>query len=242
MPRLYFLLQKIGLEIKKSKTMKKYYYSNGKDRHGPVTLEELKSLADLTPETLVWYQGLDTWVRAADVSELSDVFMAVPPPVPPAGGYSGSSGSSVPPGHVEQSMFAAPFSFVGRIRRQEYGLSVIISIFVAIISYYIFAEDADDTLSILIYCAIIIISNWFSYAQGAKRSHDIGKSGWWQLIPFYNIYLLFAEGDHGYNVYGADPKRNSVVVPRNPCVDSGNVNNNNVVVNVTGYPPPPNDR
>ena len=24
-----------------------------------------------------------------------------------------------------------------------------------------------------------------------RRSHDIGKSGWWILVPFYSIYLMF---------------------------------------------------
>ena len=25
-----------------------------------------------------------------------------------------------------------------------------------------------------------------------RRSHDTGKSGWWILLPFYSIYLIFA--------------------------------------------------
>ena len=24
-----------------------------------------------------------------------------------------------------------------------------------------------------------------------RRSHDVGKSGWWILVPFYSIYLIF---------------------------------------------------
>jgi uncharacterized membrane protein YhaH (DUF805 family) len=24
-----------------------------------------------------------------------------------------------------------------------------------------------------------------------RRSHDVGKSGWWILLPFYSIYLMF---------------------------------------------------
>ena len=39
------------------------------------------------------------------------------------------------------------------------------------------------------------------------RSHDIGKSGWWILIPFYPLYLIFKDGYVGYNEYGEDPKK-----------------------------------
>jgi len=35
--------------------------------------------------------------------------------------------------------------------------------------------------------------------------HDVGKSGWFQLIPIYNIILFVTEGDKGDNQYGPDP-------------------------------------
>ncbi|MGS2764061.1 DUF805 domain-containing protein [Sinomicrobium sp. M5D2P9] len=43
-------------------------------------------------------------------------------------------------------------------------------------------------------------------AQSAKRCHDRGYGGWYQLIPFFNIYLLFAESKYGPNQYGPNPK------------------------------------
>lgn len=55
---------------------------------------------------------------------------------------------------------------------------------------------------------------WFIYTLGTfvpsiavavRRLHDTGHSGWWILVPFYNIYLLFKKGDEGYNEYGEDP-------------------------------------
>lgn len=47
---------------------------------------------------------------------------------------------------------------------------------------------------------------WFIWAQGAKRCHDRGNSGWFQIIPFYGLWMLFAEGETGTNEYGNSPK------------------------------------
>lgn len=48
---------------------------------------------------------------------------------------------------------------------------------------------------------------WFAWAQGAKRCHDRNNSGFFQLIPFYAFWMLFAAGDKGDNDFGPDPKR-----------------------------------
>ena len=54
--------------------MKKYYYSsNGVDKNGPVTLEELKQIK-IEPKTLVWFEGLDNWVNAEEIKELNSLF------------------------------------------------------------------------------------------------------------------------------------------------------------------------
>ena len=39
-----------------------------------------------------------------------------------------------------------------------------------------------------------------------RRMHDVGKSGWFCLIPIYNIILACTEGEKGSNEYGPDPK------------------------------------
>lgn len=50
------------------------------------------------------------------------------------------------------------------------------------------------------------LSFWFLLVQQIKRSYDIGNSGWFIIIPFYNLYILFASGDYGVNQYGPNPK------------------------------------
>ena len=47
---------------------------------------------------------------------------------------------------------------------------------------------------------------WFIWAQGAKRCHDVGKNGWYQIIPFYFLGMIFIEGDSFWNSYGENPK------------------------------------
>ena len=97
-------------------------------------------------------------------------------------------------------MFSSPFSFDGRIRRTEYGLSFIIYI----IAYAILI-GLVKTSSIFAFGYIPLF--WFLWAQGAKRCHDRGNSGWYQIIPFYVFWMLFAEGDKGNNEYGNPQKK-----------------------------------
>lgn len=106
-------------------------------------------------------------------------------------------------------MFRKPFSFSGRIRRLEYGLSVIIVVIVDIIMQSILsvAENTSESGSLIaLYIVIMIFYIWFSLAQGAKRCHDRGNSGWYQFIPFYGLWMLFADGEEETNEYGECPK------------------------------------
>lgn len=43
---------------------------------------------------------------------------------------------------------------------------------------------------------------FFLLAQGAKRCHDRGNSGFYQIIPFYGLWMLFAESNYGPNPKG----------------------------------------
>ena len=96
-------------------------------------------------------------------------------------------------------MFQKPFSFEGRIRRPEHVISFTIYFVAAMILNF---AVIDIPAIALLYFPIL----WFLWAQNAKRCHDLRKSGWYQLIPFYGFWLLFAEGEKGANEYGPDPK------------------------------------
>ncbi|SFQ43865.1 DUF805 domain-containing protein [Flavobacterium akiainvivens] len=101
-------------------------------------------------------------------------------------------------------MFSNLFLSVGRIRRLEYCLSVIFYI-VGITILDNVTHKGNSILSLLIIPLI-----WFLLTQGAKRCHDLGNSGWCQLIPFYFLWMVFKEGHPYTNVYGINPKINSI--------------------------------
>ena len=106
----------------------------------------------------------------------------------------------------KQAMFSHFFSFSGRIRRMEFGLSYIIYSILAIV----LSVCAEETpLLGLLYIPLL----WFTWAQMCKRFHDKGESRlriFTLLIPLYNIYvmimLFFEDGEPYENDYGKDPK------------------------------------
>ena len=106
----------------------------------------------------------------------------------------------------KQAMFSHFFSFSGRIRRMEFGLSYIIYSILAIV----LSVCAEET-PLLGQLDIPLL--WFTWAQMCKRFHDKGESGlriFTLLIPLYNIYvmimLFFEDGEPYENDYGKDPK------------------------------------
>ena len=92
--------------------------------------------------------------------------------------------------------------FSGRARRKEYWMFIL---FNAIFTYSLLALDLFLKIGFLniIYTFAILIP---SIAVGVRRMHDVGKSGWFILIPFYNLVLACTNGEQGRNQYGTDPK------------------------------------
>jgi uncharacterized membrane protein YhaH (DUF805 family) len=93
-------------------------------------------------------------------------------------------------------------TFSGRARRSEYWYFVL---FNAIFSFgfgLVCGLMQVPQLSFLYSLAVLVPS----IAVGVRRMHDVGKSGWFLLIPIYNLILAFTEGEKTENKYGPDPK------------------------------------
>jgi hypothetical protein len=60
--------------------MKKYFYSDGTDKFGPFSLEELRE-KKISRETKVWFQELGDWKPAGTIPELTELFTLAPSPI-----------------------------------------------------------------------------------------------------------------------------------------------------------------
>ncbi len=92
--------------------------------------------------------------------------------------------------------------FNGRARRSEYWYFFLGNLIISVITSFIDGAMKTQFIGMIFSLATLIPS----IAVGVRRMHDVGKSGWFLLIPIYNIILAATEGTKGVNEYGPDPK------------------------------------
>jgi len=98
--------------------------------------------------------------------------------------------------------------FKGRARRAELWWFVLFS---SIVYFLASVIDVNLDLQITEYYGVLNLLCqlvWFLPTLGVsiRRMHDCDKSGWFILVPIYNIILLFTNGTGGPNRFGPDPK------------------------------------
>lgn len=76
--------------------MSQFYYTDGKERFGPFSLDELKE-KNIKDETLVWKEGLPDWVPARNLRELESLFSTAGVFPPPLSGSYGDPVVEAPP-------------------------------------------------------------------------------------------------------------------------------------------------
>ncbi len=108
--------------------------------------------------------------------------------------------------------------FTGRARRKEYWMFTLISLIISVVLAILddmLGLDGDigvfhfGLLGDLYSLAVLLPT----LAVGARRLHDIGRSGWWLLIgliPVIGLIVLIVffatDGQRQPNAYGPDPK------------------------------------
>lgn len=98
--------------------------------------------------------------------------------------------------------------FTGRARRKEFWMFVLFYFIVAIVLGIIDSIIGFQLLGMLFSLGSLIPS----LAIGARRLHDTGRSGWWQLlylIPLIGLIIMIVflvQDSHPDNEYGPNPK------------------------------------
>ncbi|MEP0264097.1 DUF805 domain-containing protein [Dokdonia sp.] len=95
--------------------------------------------------------------------------------------------------------------FNGRARRKEYWMFFLFQIIITnVLTYGGIAADLSILPIIsMVYAIATLIPG---IAVAVRRMHDVGKSGWYILIPIYNIILACTDSEPGDNQYGPNPK------------------------------------
>jgi uncharacterized membrane protein YhaH (DUF805 family) len=93
--------------------------------------------------------------------------------------------------------------FNGRARRKEYWYFGLFNFIVAITLAFAGIYSGFVYLNTIYSLAVLLPG----IAVAVRRMHDVGKSGWYALIPIYNLVLACQDGTPGENRYGSDPKR-----------------------------------
>lgn len=91
-----------------------YYIMYNGQQIGPMPKEQLVNYG-LTPQTMVWAQGMQNWVHAGSVPDLADVLNAVPPmpSTPPSPGPGQSNFPQAPVRNLQsQAIIATVLSFL----------------------------------------------------------------------------------------------------------------------------------
>ena len=98
--------------------------------------------------------------------------------------------------------------FTGRARRKEYWMFILFYLIFYIVLTVIDAAIGSYILAALF--SLVLLLPTISIA--ARRLHDTGRSGWWQLISLIPILggivllVFLVQDSHEENEYGESPK------------------------------------
>ena len=197
----------------------KYYITNNGQQSGPFELHELL-LNGLNAQSYVWNETMPNWQPAMQVPEVAALLQQQAPPPPysqpqPAyqQPYQQQPAYGQPQPAYQQPYQQQPRSmdfgeaikvcfnkfadFNGRARRSEFWWFQLLC--------YLVSSFTCGFAGIVFLIPVL--------SSGARRLHDTGRSGWWQLlqfIPIVGIIILIIwwaeDSNPNQNEYGPNPK------------------------------------
>lgn len=112
------------------------------------------------------------------------------------------------------TVFKKYFDFTGRARRSEYWYYVLFYTiaYIVMMGVAIALVAMDGGIIIALSWVVLVAIALPFFALTARRLHDTGRSGWWQLVSlipligfFVLLYWMILGSDDGDNSYGERP-------------------------------------
>jgi len=111
-------------------------------------------------------------------------------------------------GEAIQICFSKYFEFKGRASRSEFWYFFLLYIIISIVTEFTINSSKSELIIILVaiasYGTIIPM-----ISAGCRRMHDIDMSGWFQCIPFYNLYLWAQDNSSTQQSYTQTSRANN---------------------------------
>jgi len=98
--------------------------------------------------------------------------------------------------------------FSGRARRTEFWMFTLFYVIFYVVAALVGSFLGTELLALLFSLALLVPT----VSIGARRLHDTGRSGWWQLIGLVPIIgaivliIFYVQDSHADNSYGDNPK------------------------------------
>ncbi len=205
--------------------MKQYYVIRpSQSQQGPLDeafVREQYEKGIYEPHTQVWTEGMTNWALISTV--FADCARSVPPPYT---GHTTAPNNALSNGldnlvgnfvYICQNIF----NYKGRTSRKEYWMGVL-ALGILYILYIVMwslllvpfdlSEHKLETASLVLELPLDIFYILMSCSMGCRRLHDVGRSGWEQLIgliPILGWIVLIiwccTKGQKNANQYGPAP-------------------------------------
>ena len=195
-----------------------WHYAEGGATKGPFSAEQMAALIQngtIAAQTQVWSPTMAAWAPLSQSPLAGQVPFGGSSPArpgmpPPASiGANAGTGANALAAAVRTS-FNKYATFEGRAARPEFWFFVLFNVLVgvalSVVDAILFGmANGVSPLNSLYSLAVLIPS----LAVGARRLHDIDRSGWWQLIVLvplvgFVVILVFwcKRGTQGHNRFG----------------------------------------
>jgi uncharacterized membrane protein YhaH (DUF805 family) len=90
------------------------------------------------------------------------------------------------------------FDFKTRASRQEYWMFFLFNSLISI-GLGFMSDEYSYSVWPLILMGYLVLALIPGIAVAVRRMHDVGKSGWFVLVPIYSFILAVTKGENGTN-------------------------------------------